>query len=89
MNDRSLDARVFDLMQNEARHGQVYASQINGVVEHFHKYLQGQFNSLRNHPGYSAVGQRGSPYIIQKVSVAFRLVRSQSAQPLQPDLLDI
>jgi hypothetical protein len=89
LNDRGLDARIFDLMQTEARYGQIYASQVNGVVEHFHRYLQAQFNSLRNHPGYGAVGHSGSLYIIQKVSEAIRVERSQSAQSVQPDLLDI
>ena len=89
INDRTLEARVFDLMQTEARHGQLFANQTNGAVDHFHKYLQAQFNLLRSHPGYAAVGQSGSPYIIQKVSEAIRLERSQAAQPMQPDLLDI
>lgn len=89
LNDRTLDARVFDLMQTEAKYGQLYASQANSVLDQFHKYLQSQFNSLKNHPGYSAVGRSGSAYVIQKVSEAIRLERSQSAQPVQPDLLDI
>lgn len=89
LNDRALDARVFDLMQTESRHGSLFASQANGGVEHFHRYLQAQYNSLRNHAGYAAVGQWGSSYIIQKVSEAVRLERSQAMQPMQPDLLDI
>ncbi len=89
LNDRALDARIFDLMQTEAKYGHLYASQANNVLDHFHRYLQAQFNSLKSHPGYSAVGHSGSPYIIQKVSEAIRLERSQSAQPAQPDLLDI
>ncbi len=89
LNDRGLDARIFDLMQIEAKHGSLYASQADSAVEHFHRYLQTQFNSLKSHPGYSAIGNSGSSYIIQKVSEAVRLERSQNAQPMQPDLLDI
>lgn len=88
LNDRALDARIFDLMQTEAKYGYLYPSQTNGVVEHFHKYLQAQYNFLRSHPGFAAVGQPGSPYVIQKVSEAIRLERSQSSKPMQPDLLD-
>ena len=89
MNDRGLEARVFDLMQTESRHGNLYGSQANTVVEHFHRYLQAQHNTLRNYPGYSSPGQTGSPYIIQKVSEAVRLERSHALTPTQPDLLDI
>lgn len=89
INDRGLEARVFDLMQAESRHGTLYASQTNSAVEHFHRYLQGQFNTLRSHPGYANIGQTGSPYIIQKVSEAVRFERSQGPIPVQPDLLDL
>lgn len=88
LNDQALDARTFDLMQSEARYGHLYPSQINGVVEHFHRYLQAQFESLNSHPGYSAAGLTGSPYIIKKVEEAIWLERSQTALPMQTDLLD-
>jgi len=89
LNDAPLTARIFDLMQTEARNGQLHPGQIHSVVDHFHRYLQAQFNSLRHHPGYADVGQFGSPYIIQKVAEAIRLERSEKGKTMQPDLLDI
>lgn len=89
MNDRGLEARVFDLMQTESRFGRLYPNQVDSAVDHFHRYLQAQHNNLRGHPGYSAVGQSGSAYVIQKVSEALRFERTQVSTVVhQEDWLD-
>ena len=87
INDSSLEARVYDLMQTESRFGNLGHTQINGAVQHFHSYLLAQYQSLKSHPGYTAVGQSGAPYILSKITEALNFERSNSA-PKQLDWLD-
>lgn len=88
INDRVLEARVYDLMQTEGRFNNLFPNQIMGVVEHFHRYLQGQFTTLRAHPGYTTTGASGSAYIIHKVAEALRFERNQNSAVHHEDWLD-
>jgi hypothetical protein len=88
INDRVLEARVFDLMQTEGRFNKLYPNQVLGVVEHFHRYLQNQFSALRAHPGYTTTGASGSAYVIHKIAEALRFERNQTSVVTHEDWLD-
>jgi hypothetical protein len=87
INDDVLQARVFDLMQTESRFGNIMASQANGVIEDFHRYVRKQFEELKRHPGYAQSKLNGAQYLMSKIDEAVRFGTSSRA-PAQLDWLD-
>ena len=89
LNDGALNARVFDLMQTENRHGRISAGQRAGLLEGFRAYLQRQFNLLNHHPGYAETKENGGRYILAKVDEALAFERTtRSGAGRQLDWLD-
>ena len=89
LNDNTLDARVFDLMQVENRFGKISFNQSNGILDLFYKYLSDQFITLKSHPGYADSSVNGAQYIIRKLQEAKRFEhKSQQSATAQIDWLD-
>ncbi len=89
INDKTLSARVFDLMQGENRTGFIHYHQAVAVVEGFEAYLRKQEQALRAHPGFADQKASGAKYVLGKVQEALKFARNENAQLTgQADLLD-
>ncbi|MER8917686.1 hypothetical protein NKI32_28210 [Mesorhizobium sp. M0761] len=89
MDDKTLAARVFDLMQVENRAGQIHLHQAVNLVEGFEKYLRRQEAALMSFPGYVDAKHSGAKYIVAKVQEALTFARKENARVTgQGDLLD-
>jgi hypothetical protein len=90
MNDKSLSAKIFDLMQVESRTGQSSFQRSIQIVEGFESYLKKQSTDFSANPGFAGRPKSGSGYILSKVQEALTFGRKESAKVTgQPDLLDL
>ena len=89
LDDKQLSARVYDLMQTEARFGKLSLGQSIALLEAFEHYLRCQSNELAAHSGFASRRQSGTSYILDKVAEAIRFARRENSQSsVQADLLD-
>ncbi|MGU9980463.1 hypothetical protein ACJ4V0_10525 [Phreatobacter sp. HK31-P] len=89
VNDKSMSARIFDLMQIENRTGQTYLSQQVRVVVEFEAYIRRQYEALRAHPGYGDASRTGANYVLGKMQEALTYARRDARTITgQADLLD-
>jgi hypothetical protein len=90
MNDKSLSAKIFDMMKVESRTGQSSFQRSIQIVEGFESYLKKQSTDFSANPGFAGRPKSGSGYILSKVQDALTFGRKESAKVTgQPDLLDL
>jgi len=90
LNDKTLSARIFDLMQLENRTGLVSFQRSLQIVEGFETYLTRQDTDFLSHPGYAGRGKSGAKYILSKIREALTFGRRESAKVTgQADSLDL
>ena len=89
IDDRELEARIFDLMLSENRFGRLRVSQSSALLENLQEYLQKQFDDLRRHPGYAQSEVNGGLYLLGKVREAISFTNTSQGQvATQVDWLD-
>jgi hypothetical protein len=89
INDKTLAADIFDLMQVENRTGQVSIQRLLKIVDGFEAYLRRQSIEFPSQLGYPGRGDSGIEYVLSKISEALRFARRESTKLTgRGDLLD-